>query len=86
MPFDSPARPVEEWIIAEFRKARGIDLSSDALARQRIREAAEKASAELSAQASVEINLPFITADSSGPQHLSLTLTRAALDQLTRGR
>ena len=82
MPFDTSAQPITDWIIAEFRKDQGIDLSKDTMALQRIREAAEKAKAELSSKVSTEIKLPFITADSSGPKHLSMTLTRSKLEQL----
>ncbi|HRV08215.1 MAG TPA: Hsp70 family protein, partial [Acidobacteriota bacterium] len=65
-----------EWIIAEFRKDQGIDLSQDRMALQRLREAAEKAKMELSSMQETEINLPFITADASGPKHLTMRLTR----------
>ena len=84
MPFDTSANPIAAWIVAEFLKDHGIDLSIDKLALQRIREAAEKAKVELSSNASTEINLPFITADASGPKHLSMSLTRAKLEQLGR--
>ena len=84
MPFETSANPIAAWIVAEFRKDQGIDLSNDTLALQRIREAADKAKTELSSKASTEINLPFITADASGPKHLSMSLTRAKLDQLGR--
>jgi molecular chaperone DnaK len=70
------------WIIEEYRKDQGIDLSKDRMALQRLKEAAEKAKIELSSTQSTEVNLPFITADNSGPKHLSLTLTRAKLEQL----
>jgi molecular chaperone DnaK len=73
---------VMEWIIAEFKKEKGIDLSKDRMAQQRLKEAAEKAKCELSQVAETEINLPFITADASGPQHLLLKLSRAKLEQL----
>jgi len=86
MPFDTSEQRVTDWIIAEFRKDQGVDLSKDTLALQRIREAIEKARLELSTSASTEINLPFITADASGPKHLSMELTRAKLDQLARVR
>jgi molecular chaperone DnaK len=86
MPFETVAQQITEWIVAEFRENQGIDLSRDTLALQRIREAAEKAKIALSSDASTEINLPFITADRSGPKHLSLELTRAKLDQLTLRR
>ncbi len=71
-----------KWIIEEFNKKEGIDLNEDPTAMQRIREAAEKAKIELSTVLETEINLPYITATSSGPKHLSLKLTRAKLEQL----
>src|SRR6058998_2914637 len=71
-----------DWIIDEFRKDQGIDLSKDKMALQRLREAAEKAKIELSSTASTDINLPFITADQSGPKHLTMALTRAKFEQL----
>ena len=86
MPFVTSAQRVTDWIIAEFRKDQGIDLSRDSMALQRIREAAEKANTELSSQASAEINLPFITADRSGPKHLRMALTREKLAQLAHDR
>jgi len=73
---------VIEWIVAEFKKEQGIDLSKDRMALQRLKEAAEKAKIELSQLLETEINLPFITADASGPRHLQLKLTRAKLEQL----
>ncbi len=73
---------VIEWIVAEFKKDQGIDLSKDRMALQRLKEAAEKAKCELSTIMETEINLPFITADASGPKHLSMKLTRAKLEQL----
>ncbi len=73
---------VIEWLVAEFKKDQGIDLSKDPMALQRLKEAAEKAKSELSTTQQTEINLPFITADQSGPKHLNLTLTRAKLEQL----
>jgi molecular chaperone DnaK len=78
-------RAVMDWLIAEFRKDQGIDLSGDRVALQRIREAAEKAKIELSSTQSTEINLPFISANASGPIHLQITLTRSKLEQLTEG-
>ncbi|HEY8477030.1 MAG TPA: molecular chaperone DnaK [Chloroflexota bacterium] len=72
-----------DWICDEFRKEHGIDLRQDRMALQRLKEAAEKAKIELSSVLQTEINLPFITADASGPKHLILTLTRAKLEQLT---
>jgi len=71
-----------DWIAEEFRKDQGIDLSKDKMALQRLKEAAEKAKIELSSTTSTDINLPFITADQSGPKHLNLTLTRAKFEQL----
>jgi molecular chaperone DnaK len=73
---------VIDWIIDEFKKDQGIDLRQDRMALQRLKEAAEKAKIELSSTQSTEINLPFITADASGPKHLTLTLPRAKLEQL----
>jgi len=71
-----------EWIVEEFRKDQGIDLSNDKMALQRLKEAAEKAKIELSTAMETEINLPFITADQSGPKHLVMKLTRARFEQL----
>ena len=71
-----------EWIAEEFRKEHGIDLRKDRMALQRLKEAAEKAKVELSSTLQTEINLPFITADASGPKHLVITLTRAKLESL----
>jgi len=71
-----------DWLVEEFKKEHGIDLSKDPMALQRLKEAAEKAKCELSTTAKTDINLPFITADSSGPKHLNLTLTRAKFEQL----
>ena len=70
------------WIIEEFKKDQGIDLSQDKMALQRLREAAEKAKMELSTTKETDINLPFVTADSGGPKHLSMKLTRAKFEQL----
>ena len=70
------------WVADEFRKEQGIDLRQDRMALQRLKEAAEKAKIELSTTMQTEINLPFITADASGPKHLQMTLTRAKLEQL----
>jgi molecular chaperone DnaK len=72
-----------DWAVDEFRKDQGIDLRQDKMALQRLKEAAEKAKIELSTTLQTELNLPFITADVSGPKHLALTLTRARLEQLT---
>ena len=74
---------VMEWMISEFKKETGIDLSQDKMAEQRLKEAAEKAKIELSTDLSTNINLPFITADATGPKHLDLTLTRAKFNELT---
>src|SRR5437867_3256888 len=74
---------VIDWVCDEFRREQGIDLKHDRLALQPQKEAAEKAKVELSSVAQTEINLPFITADASGPKHLALTLTRAKLEQLS---
>jgi len=71
-----------DYIIGEFKKEQGVDLSKDVLALQRLKEAAEKAKIELSNSASTDINLPYITADASGPKHLNIKLTRAKLEQL----
>src|ERR1700747_618194 len=71
-----------EWITEEFKKDQGIDLSNDKMALQRLKEAAEKAKIELSSAMETEINLPFITADASGPKHLQLRLNRSKLEQL----
>ena len=71
-----------DWVATEFRRGSGIDLRNDRMALQRLKEAAEKAKIELSTTQQTEINLPFITADASGPKHLNMTLTRAKLEQL----
>jgi molecular chaperone DnaK len=76
-------RAVMDWLIGEFKKDQGIDLSGDRVALQRIREAAEKAKIELSSTQSTEINLPFVSANSAGPIHLQITLSRSKLEQLT---
>ncbi|HRX06507.1 MAG TPA: molecular chaperone DnaK, partial [Kiritimatiellia bacterium] len=73
---------VMDWLVTEFKKDQGIDLSKDPMALQRLKEAAEKAKCELSSSQSTDINLPFITADASGPKHLNVTLSRAKLEQL----
>ena len=73
---------VVDWLIAEFRKTDGIDLGKDRMALQRLREAAEKAKIELSSVMETEINLPFVTADASGPRHLTIKVTRAKLESL----
>ncbi|CAI8003213.1 Chaperone protein DnaK [Geodia barretti] len=74
-----------DWLVAEFRAETGIDLTQDRMALQRLRDAAERAKIELSSTLETEINLPFITADASGPQHLVKPLTRARLEQLVGG-
>src|SRR5687768_3632366 len=79
---DNIDQRIIDWIIDEFRKDQGIDLSKDKMALQRLKEAAEKAKMELSATLQTEINLPFITADASGPKHLLMKLSRAKLESL----
>ena len=74
---------IQKWMIDEFKSQNGIDLSNDKLAIQRLKEAAENAKKELSSTTETEINLPYITADATGPKHLNLKLTRAKLEQLT---
>ena len=76
---------VIDWMAEEFKKSHGIDLKSDKMALQRLKEAAEKAKIELSSVMKSDINLPFITATAEGPQHLELSLTRAKFDELTSG-
>jgi len=73
---------VIDWLVAEFKKQEGIDLKNDKMALQRLKEAAEKAKIELSSSQETDVNLPFITADQSGPKHLQMKLTRAKLEQL----
>jgi molecular chaperone DnaK len=73
---------VQDWIVSEFRRESGIDLTKDKMALQRLKEAAEKAKMELSTTMETEINLPFITADSSGPKHLLMKMSRSKLEQL----
>ena len=82
---DDLDQQIMNWILAEFKKDQGIALTKDPMALQRIKEAAEKAKIELSTAQETEINLPFITADASGPKHLVLKLSRAKLEQLTGG-
>ncbi len=72
-----------DWLVTGFKKENGVDLKNDKMALQRLNEASEKAKCELSSSLETEINLPFITADASGPKHLTVTLTRAKLEQLT---
>ncbi len=79
---DNIDQRIIDWIIEEFKKDQGIDLSNDKMALQRLKEAAEKAKIELSSTMETEINLPFITADQSGPKHLVMKLTRAKFEQL----
>ncbi|MBE7438439.1 MAG: molecular chaperone DnaK [Spirochaetales bacterium] len=74
---------IMEWMIAEFKKETGIDISKDKMAMQRLKEAAEKAKIELSGTQQTQINIPFITADASGPRHLNLSLSRAKFEQLS---
>ena len=71
-----------DWLVAEFRKDQGIDLRKDKMALQRLKEAAEKAKIELSSSLETEINLPFVTADASGPKHMNIKLSRSKLEQL----
>src|SRR5438094_1842218 len=79
---DDIDKRVIDWIVEEFRKDQGIDLSKDRMALQRLKEAAEKAKMELSTVLETDVNLPFITADASGPKHLNLKLTRARFEQM----
>jgi molecular chaperone DnaK len=79
---DNLDQRIIEYLVAEFRKDQGIDLSKDPMAMQRLREAAEKAKIELSTAATTDINLPFVTADQSGPKHMNLKLSRAKFEQL----
>ena len=79
---DNIDQRVIDWIVAEFKKENGIDLSRDQMALQRLKEAAEKAKMELSTLLEAEINLPFITADASGPKHLQMKLTRSRFEQM----
>jgi molecular chaperone DnaK len=79
---DDIDKRIIDWIVDEFRKDQGIDLSKDRMALQRLKEAAEKAKMELSTVLETDINLPFITADASGPKHLNLKLTRARFEQM----
>jgi molecular chaperone DnaK len=80
---DNFDKAIVDWLVAEFRKAQGIDLSQDRMALQRLYEAAEKAKVELSTTQETQINLPFVTADQSGPKHLDMRLARAKLVELT---
>ncbi len=76
-------KKIIDWIVVEFKKAEGVDLSGDPMAMQRLKEAAEKAKIELSGTESTDINLPFITADASGPKHLNLNLSRSQFNRMT---
>jgi len=80
---DNFDQKIIDWLVAEFKKDQGIDLSQDRMALQRLKEAAEKAKKELSGTQTSDINLPFITADASGPKHLQYSLTRSKFDQMT---
>ncbi|MHC4917192.1 MAG: molecular chaperone DnaK, partial [Planctomycetota bacterium] len=80
---DDYDKAVIDWLVEEFKKEHAMDLSQDLMALQRLKEAAEKAKCELSSATSTEINLPFITADKSGPKHIRVQLSRAKLEQLT---
>ena len=79
---DNMDQRIIDWLVAEFKKDQGIDLSKDSMALQRLKEAAEKAKIELSSTLETEVNLPFITADASGPKHLNIKLTRAKFEQM----
>ena len=79
---DNIDQRIIDWLVAEFKKDQGIDLSKDVMALQRLKEGAEKAKIELSSTMETEINLPFITADASGPKHLSMKLSRAKFEQM----
>jgi molecular chaperone DnaK len=82
---DNFDKAIVDWLVAEFRKSQAIDLSQDKMALQRLYEAAEKAKIELSSAQETQINLPFVTADQSGPKHLDMRLTRSKLVELTSG-
>jgi molecular chaperone DnaK len=82
---DNFDQKIMDWIAEEFKRENGIDLRNDKMALQRLKEAAEKAKCELSSNMETEINLPFVTADASGPKHLTMKLTRAKLEQLVDG-
>jgi hypothetical protein len=75
---------IVEWLVSEFKKDQGVDLTKDRASIQRLREAAERAKIELSSQTSVSINIPYITANESGPLHMDYNLTRAKFEELTR--
>jgi molecular chaperone DnaK len=80
---DNFDQKIIDWLVSEFKKDQGIDLSQDRMALQRLKEAAEKAKKELSSTQTTDINLPFVTADASGPKHLQYNLTRAKFEQMT---
>jgi molecular chaperone DnaK len=82
---DNFDKAIVDWLVAEFKKSQGIDLSQDRMALQRLYEAAEKAKVELSTTQETQINLPFVTADQSGPKHLDMRLSRSKLVELTSG-
>ncbi len=82
---DNFDKAIVDWLVAEFKKSQGIDLAQDRMALQRLYEAAEKAKVELSTTQETQINLPFVTADQSGPKHLDMRLARAKLVELTSG-
>ncbi|HMB54707.1 MAG TPA: molecular chaperone DnaK, partial [Thermoanaerobaculia bacterium] len=79
---DNVDQRIIEWLLEEFKKDQGVDLAKDAMAMQRLKEAAEKAKIELSSAQQTDVNLPFITADASGPKHLNVNLSRSKLEQL----
>jgi molecular chaperone DnaK len=79
---DDVDQVIINWLVEEFKKEQGVDLSQDSMALQRLKEGAEKAKCELSSSQSTDINLPFVTADQSGPKHLNVTLSRSKLEQL----
>lgn len=79
---DDIDQAIQNWLVSEFKKEQGVDLSKDKMALQRLKEGAEKAKMELSTTMETEINLPFVTADASGPQHLLMKLSRSKLEQL----
>ena len=80
---DNFDKAIVDWMVKEFKASQGIDLSQDKMALQRLYEAAEKAKVELSTTQETQINLPFVTADQSGPKHLDMRLTRSKLNELT---
>src|SRR6202041_1078264 len=82
---DNIDQRIIDWLVQEFKKETGVDVSKDQMALQRLKEAAEKAKIELSNTLETEINLPFLTADASGPKHMNVKLTRARLEQLVGG-